>query len=175
VQSLLDYARPPAPQRRVIDLREAVRQALRLIHTRLAQQGVELTTSLPSESVRYPVDADQLAGVLGNLFLNALDAMPQGGRLTVALEPTSEGISLSVCDTGAGVPSSMQDRLFVPFVSSKPTGTGLGLHSARRVVEQHGGRLLARNQPEGGACFRIELPAVHERGCVSAPSGSGVA
>jgi signal transduction histidine kinase len=163
VQSLLDYARPPAPQRRPVDLREAVQQALRLIHTRLGQQGVQLSALLPSEPVTYPIDADQFAGVLVNLFLNALDAMPQGGRLTVALEAgEGQGITVSVSDTGAGVAPSMQERLFMPFASNKPTGTGLGLHTSRRVVEQHGGRLLASNLREGGACFRIELPAVQE-------------
>ena len=170
VQNLLDYARPPAPARTLVDLRDAVLQALRLIHTRLTQQGVQLKTVLPSESVLYRVDADQLAGVLVNLFLNALDAMPRGGRLTVALQGgRADGISLSVSDTGPGVPTGMQDRLFLPFASSKPTGTGLGLHTSRRVIEQHGGKLLASNLPEGGACFRIELPAVQElttcRGC----------
>ena len=159
VQGLLDYARPPAPRRLPVDLRETVHQALRLIRKRLEQQGVQQEVHLPDVPVNYEVDIDQFAGVLVNLFLNALDAMPRGGQLTVDLESANGGpIELSVTDTGTGVPAAMQQRLFVPFASSKPTGTGLGLSTSRRVVEEHGGRLVASNLPGGGARFSIQLP-----------------
>ncbi len=105
------------------------------------------------------VDRGQWHTVLVNLFFNALDAMPRGGRLEVALEAAADGVRLRVSDTGAGIPPEMQGRLFTPFASSKPTGTGLGLSISRRIVEEHGGRLVAENRPGGGACFTITLPA----------------
>jgi signal transduction histidine kinase len=162
VQGLLDYASPPAARRTAVDLRDTVREALRLIETRLRQQGVRQDVRLPAEPVAALIDVDQVSGVLVNLFLNALDAMPRGGCLTVELTaPSAGGVSLSVTDTGAGVPADMSGRLFKPFASTKPTGTGLGLSTSRRVVEDHGGQLTAANLPQGGARFTVVLP--HKR------------
>jgi signal transduction histidine kinase len=157
VQGLLDQARPPVASRCLVDLREVIQHALRLIQTRLDQQQVSAHLDLPDTPLTLEVDTDQFTGVLVNLFLNALDAMPRGGRLTVELQPGQE-ISLSISDTGTGVPPSVASRLFTPFTSTKPTGTGLGLSTSQRVVEEHGGRLVAGNLPEGGARFTIQLP-----------------
>ncbi len=159
VQQLLDFARPPAPQRSRCDLREVVGQALDLVRTRARQQEVETACRCPAVPVPAEVDRGQWHTVLVNLFLNALDAMPRGGRLEVALEAARDGVCLRVSDTGSGIPPEMQGRLFTPFASSKPTGTGLGLSISRRIVEEHGGRLVAENRPGGGACFTITLPA----------------
>ena len=180
VQGLLDFARPPQSQRRPLDLREAVRQALRLVETRLSQQDIEVCLQLPDSPLRAEVDADQFSSVLVNLFLNALDAMPppvdglphaagrRRGRLTVTLSDRGASLAvLTVQDSGAGIPPAILERLFTPFLSSKPTGTGLGLTIARRVVELHGGRLTAANSPEGGACFTVILPC----GCDGGKSG----
>src|SRR5205085_8752963 len=102
--------------------------------------------------------------VLVNLLLNALDAMPRGGALglevgvTVAREGKERTAWLSVCDTGPGIAPEMAPQLFTPFASTKPTGTGLGLSLARRIVEEHGGQISAANRTEGGACFNVVLP-----------------
>ena len=95
-----------------------------------------------------------------NLVFNALDAMPGGGILDVRLhrEPP-DGLRLTVADTGPGIDAAVADRLFTPFVSTKPTGTGLGLSVSRRIVRAHGGSLTASNRDGGGACFTLTLPA----------------
>jgi len=93
-------------------------------------------------------------------LINALDAMPGGGRLDFDLDVSSAtGFCLTVADTGGGIAPEMAERLFTPFASTKPTGTGLGLSLSRRIIEEHVGNLTARNRPEGGACFTIRLPA----------------
>ncbi len=115
---------------------------------------------LPEGAVPGSVDRGQFRTVLVNLLLNALDVMPQGGRLDVRLEVSPvTGISLTVADTGSGIAPDIADRLFTPFVSTKPTGTGLGLSISRRIIEEHGGCLTATNRTTGGACFTIWLPA----------------
>src|SRR5262249_5287158 len=120
--------------------------------------GVEVRC--PDRPVRGFADPAQLRTVLVNLYLNALDAMPRGGRLEVALETSPKaGVCLTVADTGGGIAPEMAGRLFTPFTIDKPTRTGLGLRISRRIVEEHGGRLTAANRPGGGACFVITLPA----------------
>lgn len=159
VQSFLDFARPPAAHRSPCDLRDVVTQAVDLVRARAGQQHVEIALDWPDRPIMGNVDRGQLCTVLVNLFLNALDIMPQGGRLEVSLRASVEGeIQLQVSDTGSGIAPDMLERLFTPFASTKATGTGLGLSISRRIVEEHGGRLSAGNRAEGGACFTIVLP-----------------
>ncbi len=159
VQGFLDFARLPAPERCRCDIREVVTQARDLIRGRAQQQSVEVNLhGLERPAVGF-VDRGQISTVLVNLFMNALDAMPQGGRLDVDLTPEPSGaVCLAVNDTGAGIPAEMVGRLFTPFATTKPTGTGLGLSISSRILEEHGGRVAANNRPEGGACFLITLP-----------------
>jgi signal transduction histidine kinase len=159
VQGLLDFARLPAPQRTECDLRQIVAEATELIKARSRQQRVEISTRCPSVPVSASVDRAQLRTVLVNLFLNALDAMPRGGRLEIGLEESSSGgVRFTISDTGMGIAPEIASRLFTPFTTTKETGTGLGLSISRRIVEEHGGQLRAANRPEGGACFSITLP-----------------
>jgi signal transduction histidine kinase len=170
VQGLLNIARmpqadccpggetPPDPRRRC-DVRQIVHDALDLIRARAAQQGVEVEARLPAEAVPAAVDRGQLGTVTVNLLLNALDAMPTGGRLQVELGSTPDGdVRLAVEDTGPGISPAVADRLFTPFTTTKPTGTGLGLSICRTVAERHGGTITARNREEGGACFLLTVP-----------------
>ncbi|MCI0455997.1 MAG: ATP-binding protein [Gemmataceae bacterium] len=158
VQGLLDFARPPALQRQPCDLREVVTQAVDLVGARARHQGVAVEAQADGKAVRADADSSQLCTVLVNLLLNALDAMPGGGVLRVALAQSPEGARLEVSDTGPGIAPEMADRLFTPFASTRPTGTGLGLSISRRIVEDHGGALTAANRPSGGACFTVTLP-----------------
>jgi len=163
VQALLDFARPAEARRQRCDLRELTGRAADLIRARARQQNVQIEAELPPEPVVADVDADQLASVLVNLFLNALDAMPQGGRLIARLERQPGGaVGVEVLDTGRGIDPAVAGRLFTPFASTKPTGTGLGLSVCRRVVAEHGGTLTGENRPGGGARFTITLPAAGE-------------
>jgi signal transduction histidine kinase len=162
VQAFLDFARPPALHRRTCDLRDVVSRALALVQARAEGQHVGLESVCPDVPVCALIDVDQLGSVLVNLLLNALDAMPGGGRLVVETSGPSGGITITVRDTGTGISPVMEGRLFTPFASTRPTGTGLGLAVCRRVVEEHGGTIEGKNEPTGGACFTITLPAASE-------------
>jgi signal transduction histidine kinase len=159
VQQFLNFARLPAPQIAPCDLLEVIRQAWELVQVRAQQQHVEPVFHLPAEPVIVSADAGQLATVLVNLFLNALDAMGTEGRLEVHLTRAEQGtIRLRICDSGPGIPPEIQGKLFQPFASSKAHGTGLGLFLSGRILDEHGGTIGANNRPEGGACFTITLP-----------------
>jgi signal transduction histidine kinase len=159
VQTLLDFARPPRVERQLCDLREVIDQALGLVRSRANQQRVELAVHLPDQPVPASVDRSQFGTIIVNLFLNALDALAQGGRLQVDLVRRGpDEIRLTVCDNGPGIPPEVVGRLFTPFATTKATGTGLGLSICRRIVQEHGGAITGANRPEGGACFTITLP-----------------
>jgi signal transduction histidine kinase len=160
VQGFLNFARLPAPQRAPCDLRDLVRQAGDLVRARADQQRVQTALHLPDRPVAASVDPGQLSTVLVNLCLNALDAMPGGGRLDVTLEALPEGRArLLIDDTGGGIAPQIAPRLFTPFATTKPTGTGLGLSLSARIVEEHGGGISASNRPDGGARFVVQLPS----------------
>jgi GAF domain-containing protein/two-component sensor histidine kinase len=105
------------------------------------------------------IDSDRMAQVIHNIVANARDAMPDGGKLTVTTGRENSWVNLSFTDTGPGVPPELMDRIFDPFVShGKKKGAGLGLSIARRIVEEHGGKIWTENSSQGGATFVIQLP-----------------
>jgi two-component system sensor histidine kinase HydH len=169
VQEFLDFARPPAPKLSRCDLRRVIADAAELVRTRARQTSVELALPADGKPVTVTADAGQLSTVLVNLFLNAIDAMPGGGRVEIALHHGNDAVTVFVCDNGPGIPADILPRLFTPFATSKPTGTGLGLSVSRRIVEEHGGELSGANRPGGGACFEVTLPFA-EAGDAEAPA-----
>jgi len=157
-QGLLDFARPAPPRRETVDLRTVVDSAVDLVRGRAGLQNVRVDVEAPAEPVAAAVDVAQMQGVLVNLLLNALDAMPGGGRATVGLGRANTTVTLTVRDTGPGIAPEVLGRLFEPFASTRDTGTGLGLHVSRRVARDHGGDIRGTNDPAGGAVFTLTLP-----------------
>ena len=162
LQTLLDYARPPKLQRTHVDLSEVARDAIHVSRGRIDLQSVTVQFEAPPEPTRLDADRDQLRQVVLNLVLNALDAMPHGGTLGVTMRPPGEDgiIELTVTDTGPGVRADILPRLFQPFATGKETGLGLGLVVSQRIIKEHGGTICSFNQPGGGACFTVRLPAL---------------
>jgi two-component system sensor histidine kinase HydH len=160
IQALLDFARPPRPEKRPVAADAVVRDTLGLVAARAEQQGVRLAPDLPSGPAWFDADPAQLRQLVLNLVLNALDATPAGGTVEVRLRTDEPGwLVLEVADTGPGLPAGLGERIFEPFVSTKETGTGLGLSICRRVAESHGGTIVGANRPDGGAVFTVRLPA----------------
>jgi two-component system, NtrC family, sensor histidine kinase HydH len=119
-------------------------------------------------------DREQLHQVFVNLILNAVEAMPDGGELTIATQLSGGATPVarvSFCDNGSGIPDAIMQRIFEPFVSGKERGTGLGLAISRRIVEQHGARLTASNRQPHGAVFVVELPISGNRPVAASTNG----
>lgn len=166
VQQLLNLARPRTLSRRLVSWDTLVDSTLELIESDASSAGVALIR-LPGPPVKLEVDPEWLGQVLTNLYRNAIQAMPDGGKLTIELLPEKaerEGqdfYAIRVLDTGMGIAREHVNKVFDPFFTTKDVGqgTGLGLSLSRRIVEEHGGWIAVANRPEGGAAFTIYLPA----------------
>lgn len=159
LQTFLDFARPPQPDRRRQEVGPIVERVLALVGGRARKQKVDIKLQQHEPAAQAEVDGDQIQQLLLNLVLNALDAMPHGGTLEVeASSPRDGHLEIAVRDTGHGISPQILPKVFETFVSSKETGVGLGLPLSRRIAEDHGGTLTAYNLPLEGACFLLRLP-----------------
>jgi signal transduction histidine kinase/ActR/RegA family two-component response regulator len=164
VDSLLGLARQHAPDRQMVSLNEVVRGALPLLSYQFRVHEVEVALDLAPELPPLWADPHQLRQVVVNLSANADQAMrhaPPPRRLRVATRPLpTRRVLLEVADNGPGLPLEQQRGVLEPVLAARPVGerTGLGLPLCRRIVEWHGGALLAESAPGQGAVFRIELP-----------------
>lgn len=168
VRDLLLFSRPRSLHRVACSIVEISESVLRLVDAQCAKIGV-IINRVYSDVPLVPVDMAQMEQVLINLFYNALQAMPDGGILTISCQVTSPGwLEVSVGDTGVGIAPDQLERIFQPFFTTKAHGIGLGLPISRRLVEDHHGRLLVESQPGYGATFTVRLPLV-ERAWGEAP------
>jgi two-component system NtrC family sensor kinase len=160
VQELLEFGRPRKAEFTEVDVKPIVEKTLDLISNRAAKSRVGTSVSVADDLPRVRADMQQIQQMLLNLSLNAIDAMPQGGQLTLgAAKDGSSGITLIVADTGAGISSEMLRRIFQPFyTANKRRGLGLGLPICDRIAKAHGGSISVESQPNRGTTFRIYLP-----------------
>ncbi|MGA2880010.1 MAG: ATP-binding protein [Bryobacteraceae bacterium] len=157
-----DFAKMPAPQLERVDVNQMAREVVHLFEAQLQAPGrprVETKLQLAAEVGEVLADPDQLRRALRNLVLNALDAMPQGGTLTIRTARHDNKVALEVSDTGEGLTPEEVDRLFTPYYTTKQHGTGLGLAIVQSVVSDHKGTITVHSEPGQGATFRIELKA----------------
>jgi two-component system, NtrC family, sensor histidine kinase HydH len=161
LQSFLDFARPPKPEKQLKDLRPLVEQTVAFVGVRAAALSAKVEILAPQSPVCAAVDAGQIRQVLLNLLFNAMEAMPGGGTVTVGLQSEGDGwLTLQVADRGIGLPGTLGERIFDPFTTTKDTGIGLGLSICKRLAAAHGGTLAGKNRPGGGAVFTLRLPQV---------------
>jgi signal transduction histidine kinase len=175
IRQFIDFARPPDSERRQANLLEVVSRSVALMEGRARRQKVEIKVKLPEDPIFCRIDPEQVNQVIVNLLLNALDALPRGGTITlsVTLPDQANGadreitkrapgppsrVAVQVRDNGPGIAPRILERLFEPFVSSKETGLGLGLSICKRLVEAHGGMIRGENVRDGGAVFEFTIP-----------------
>jgi two-component system, NtrC family, nitrogen regulation sensor histidine kinase NtrY len=157
-----EFSKMPQPRFQAVDLTELVHNVARLFQAQLGSQSrpaIECRVELGKGMAPLAADPELLHRALSNLVLNAMDAMPKGGVLTLRTSQHGDRACIEVSDTGAGLNDAECQRLFTPYYTSKPNGTGLGLAIVQSVVSDHGGSISVRSEPGRGTSFRIELPA----------------
>ena len=164
IQELLQYSRPKNADLCPTDVKQAIDKTMNMVANRLYRQKIETRAMIADDLPLIPADPQQLEQVLINLFLNAIDAMPKGGKLDVeaALKPTRENtpsVVITVIDSGSGIDQEDLAKIFQPFFSAKKgKGIGLGLPISERIIKNHGGTIAVESMPGKGTTFRIHLP-----------------
>jgi two-component system, NtrC family, sensor kinase len=172
VKNLLTFGRQAPSRREPTDLNVVVERAVSLVKHKLDLQSVELQQSLAADLPQVDCDGNQMQQVLIVLLVNASEAMPKGGSVSVstALDPAMDQVVVRVKDTGSGIPADVLPHIFEPFFTTKQDQlrTGLGLAVAHSIVEQHGGEISVRSAPGEGTEFTVALPA-YAAGCPPGP------
>lgn len=155
-----DFSKMPKPELERVDARDVVAR----VHSLYANAGgqddakIRFEKDVADEPMPLMVDPELLHRALSNLVLNAMDAMPNGGRLTICAKPRGEEVEISVSDTGEGLTPEECERLFTPYYTTKQHGTGLGLAIVQSVIADHAGTITVESRAGGGATFVITLP-----------------
>ena len=166
IQNLLEFAREKQPQRAPTNINSVLERTLGLLENLFLVNGVKLRKNLQPELPDCYVDGNQIQQTFLNLLLNAVEAIGQNGMITVRtrFNPDFNCIVAEVEDTGCGIPREILPRIFDPFFSTKPMGTGLGLAMTYGIIKSHGGELKAFSGHGEGTRFIVELPIYHNDG-----------
>jgi PAS domain S-box-containing protein len=162
IQHLLDrlrtLSRPVEGPQHLIDLRGPLGDVIELMHPTLEKKNLTLAAGLGPEPCMVRGNPEELVQLFLNLVWNAHDATPSGGGVTVEVTRTDTHVTVTVSDSGPGIPPEMKERVFEPFFTTKARGSGLGLAISAGIAQAHGARLRAGNRPAGGAIFTLEFP-----------------
>jgi signal transduction histidine kinase len=158
--TVLDFGAPLNKDAKEFDVVAVVQELEMLLKPQARRQRVEMKVQLPSRFLAASGQRDSIKQALLNIVINALEAMPQGGTLTIAVAARDRTIEIQVNDTGPGVPEELMDSIYQVYFTTKKTGSGMGLHVARLVLEAHGGDIEVVNDATAGACFTICLPLI---------------
>ena len=161
VEQILGFARPVSLNVRSENLNIIINDVLELVRPQLAANKVELRLSL-SQQIYVLVDESSIRGALMNLILNGIEAMPQGGFLSITAEQSADTVRLEITDTGRGVGEEEAKKIFEPFYTTKAQGLGLGMPYAKRIIDQHGGTISINSRPGDGTTITIALPAAQK-------------
>ena len=159
ISDLLDFARPTDLKRRAVDLNPLLQHALGLIQQDAATQKITVDQHLSDDLCPADADPDRLSQCLLNLFVNAVQAMSPGGRLTVSTRrEKGQQVAIVVADTGVGMTPEEMERVFNPYFTTKTDGTGLGLAIVHKIIDAHDGRIAVESAPGSGTQFKLILP-----------------
>lgn len=157
-EQILNYARPIKLAPRKLDLNSVARDVVQLLSTEISANRVETQLDLSDSPVEGMLDEASIRAAVLNLVLNAVQSMPNGGRLTISTGSDGENLWLTIRDTGTGMSPEQVTKIFEPFSTTKSRGLGLGMPYAQKILAQHGGEILVHSELKKGTQVRLELP-----------------
>jgi signal transduction histidine kinase/PAS domain-containing protein len=155
---ILYFAKPAVPKFDTIDLNSIIKSTLEVLHSEIEKNNISIEEHLDFNLPILWIDKNQIKRVLINLVKNAIQAMPDGGTITVSTINERQWVRVEIADTGVGIPEDDLDKLFDAFFTSKSTGSGLGLTISAQIVNNHGGTIEVHNRIPKGTIFTIKLP-----------------
>ena len=160
VGQLLEFARPVTISKKSTSIEVVINNSLKLIESESLKKNIKVKTDFPSSMNEVFIDPDRINQVLLNLYLNAIEAMENGGRLTVALLSDEENkwIKIIVKDTGTGIKKEDLAHIFDPYFTTKPSGTGLGLAIVHNIIDAHSGKMKVKSDPQKSTTVTLFLP-----------------
>ena len=158
-EQILNYARPVTLALKTVDLNDVARDVVQLLSTEISAHNIETVLELDSSPVSGMLDEASIRAATLNLVLNAVQAMSNGGRLTISTKRDGKRMWMTIKDTGAGMSPERIKQIFEPFNTTKSRGLGLGMPYAQKIIQQHGGRIEVESRQGTGTQVRIELPA----------------
>jgi two-component system sensor histidine kinase HydH len=160
IGQLLEFARPSALSIKPVNIGDLIQHSLKLIDGDARTRGIEVKPEVPSNLPDIPIDADRMNQLLLNLYLNALQAMDEGGVLEVkaSRDEVKKITTIIVSDTGPGIDPTDQERIFDPYFTTKPDGTGLGLAIVHKIIDAHGGTVKVRSPAGRGTIITLKVP-----------------
>src|SRR5215216_990321 len=159
VEQILGFARPLNLKRSSGNLNGVVQHVLELLQPQITTNKVDVRLSLSEHASSGMIDESSMRGALMNLILNSIEAMPNGGRLSITSELTDDKLRLEIVDTGRGVSEEEVKKIFEPFYTTKEQGLGLGMPYAKKIIEQHGGTITFDSRLNEGTTISVTLPA----------------
>jgi signal transduction histidine kinase len=159
VNDLLNYGRPPRLAVENVDIGKLIAETIAMIQPQAVEQGVQVTVEESEPGIEARGDRERLRSCLSNLAINALQAMPGGGKLSARIAKSNGVIEVTVSDTGVGISEESLTKIFEPYFSTKQTGFGLGLAVTKAIVEEHQGSIAVTSQQGLGTTFTVTLPA----------------
>ncbi|RMG70166.1 MAG: sensor histidine kinase [Nitrospirae bacterium] len=160
VESFLQYGRPLKIKPSRVDVTSLIEETLSLVEAKAERAGIKVVKNYPVEGLSAELDRELIKTCLFNALINAIEAMPQGGTLTVeaSLNSTEQTLQLSVSDTGEGIDESLAQKVFEPFFTTKQQGLGLGLAMTRKVIDEHRGKVFFESSKGRGSKITFVLP-----------------
>ncbi len=159
VSDFLSYGRPAKLKIKEINPRTLLEDVIGIVHAQAEQQGIRIyLQASTADEILLEADAEQLKTCLSNLVINAVQAMPEGGELNIAIAQKNENVEFTLQDTGCGIAADPVEQIFEPYYSTKDTGIGLGLPLTKKLIEDHGGEILVTSEVGKGTTFVVRLP-----------------
>ena len=159
IEHILGFARPLSLTAHSGNLNQIINDILELLRSQVTANKIEVRLSLDEQNASWMIDESSMRGALMNLIVNAIEAMAEGGTLSIDSKWTEETLQLEITDTGSGIADDQIKKIFEPFYTTKEQGLGLGMPYAKKIIEEHGGSVSLTTKSGEGTTVRITLPA----------------